>query len=170
MTTFPSLYPNSISLTQGLPQISEYTAFGVGPIRFKHTDNVNYQDFQLVYTAIDQASIQLIRDHYNNNNGTAGTFDVPTAILGGLNATNSSSKYRYVETPTEQHIGLKRYNVTISIVAVEGVQIFFILDGGPATVPAEAAFNEFVFSGTAPFILNGSNSSTATLILNATQS
>ena len=169
MATFPSLYPNSISLSHGLPQLSEYTAFGVGPIRFKHNDNVNLQDFQLVYTALDQASIQLIRDHYKNNNGPAGTFDVPTAILGGLNVTNSSSKYRYVETPTEQHIGLKRYNVTISIVAVEGLEIAFILDGGPATLPAETAFDQFVFSGTAPFILNGSNSSTATLILNATQ-
>lgn len=169
MTAFPSLYPNSISLTQGLPQTSEYTAFGVGPIRFRHNDNVNQQDFQLVYTAIDQASIELIRNHYKNNNGTVGTFSVPIAILGGLKITNSNSKYRYVETPTEQHIGLKRYNVTISIVAVEGMEIAFILDGGPATLPAETAFDEFVFSGTAPFILNGSHSSTATLILNATQ-
>ena len=170
MTIFPFLYPNSISLSHGLPQVSEYAAFGVGPIRFKHTDNVNQQDFQLTYEALDQASIELLRDHYHQNSGTAGTFEVPTAILGGLNVTNSTSKYRYVETPTEQHIGFKRYNVAISIVAVEGREIAFILNSGSVTLPAETAFDEFVFSGTAPFVLNGSNSSTATLILNATQS
>ena len=92
MTAFPSLYPNSISLTHGLPQVSEYAAFGVGPIRFRHNDNVNQQDFQLVYRALDQASIELLRDHYYHNSGTAGTFEVPIAILGGLNVTNTSSR------------------------------------------------------------------------------
>jgi hypothetical protein len=45
--------------------------------------------------------------------------------------------------------------------------LLFILDGGPATLPTEAAFAFSVFSGTEPFILNGSDSTQATLVLNA---
>jgi hypothetical protein len=167
MTTFPSLIPNAISLNHGSPQLSEYQAFGIGPIRFRHNDYVNGQEFQLVYQALDQTSIELLRDHYIVNSGTAGRFEVPTSILVGLNTVDASSKYRYTETPTEEHIGLQRYNVTISLKAIEGLLLQFILNGGPATLPAEEAFDEYVFTGTAPFILNGSTESLATLILNA---
>ena len=167
MTTFPSLVPNAISLNHGSPQVSEYQAFGVGPIRFRHNNYVNGQEFQLVYQALDQDSIELIRSHYQDNGGTSGRFEVPTSILVGLNATDASSKYRYAETPTEEHIGLQRYNITISLKAIEGLLLQFTLNSGSATLPAEEAFDEFVFTGTAPFILNGSTASQATLILNA---
>tara|TARA_B100000035_G_scaffold221461_1_gene190200 strand:- start:636 stop:1142 length:507 start_codon:yes stop_codon:yes gene_type:complete len=167
MTTFPSLVPNAISLNHGLPQISEYEAFGIGPVRFRHNNYVNGQEFQLVYQALDQDSIELIRTHYRDNNGTSGQFDIPASVLALLNTTDSSSRYRYAETPTEEHIGLQRYNVTISVKAVEGLLLQFTLNGGPATLPAEEAFDEFVFTGTMPFILNGFTASQATLILNA---
>lgn len=167
MTTFPSLVPNAISLSHGLPQVSEYTAFGVGPVRFRHTDFVNGQEYQLTYTALDQDSIQLLRDHYQDTGGTSRHFDVPVSVLPGLNSTDSSSRYRYTETPAEEHIGFQRYNITISIKAVVGVEMRFILSGVPATLPAEEAVDIYVFSGTAPFILNGSSSALATLILKA---
>ena len=168
MTTFPSLVPNAVSLDHGSPMISEYQVFGVGPVRFRHNDYVNGQEFQLTYRGLDQDSIGLIRAHYEDNGGTAGGFEVPTSILVGLNVTDSSSKYRYTETPTEEHIGLQRYNVTVSLKAIEGLLLQFILNGGPATLPSQEPFDKFVFSGTAPFILDGSVASQATLILNAT--
>lgn len=167
MTTFPSLIPNAISLDHGSPMVSEYQAFGVGPVRFRHNNYVNGQEFQLTYQGLDQDSIELIRTHYEDNSGTAGRFDVPTSILIGLNVTDSTSRYRYVETPTEEHIGLQRYNVTVSLKAIEGLLLEFILDGGSSTLPSEEPFDKFVFSGTAPFILNGSVAGQATLILNA---
>lgn len=165
MTTFPSLIPNEISLDHGLPQISEYQAFGIGPIRFRHNNYVNGQEFQLVYRALDQDSIELIRTHYQDNGGTSGQFTVPTSVLALVNTTDSSSKYRYTETPTEEHIGLQRYNITISLKAIEGLLLEFALDGGSTTVPAEETVDEFVFVGTGPFILNGSPANQATLIV-----
>lgn len=165
MTTFPSLVPNAISLNHGVPQVSEYQAFGIGPIRFRHNNYVNGQEFQLVYQALDQDSIELIRSHYQDNGGTSGQFDVPISVLALVNTTDSSSKYRYTQTPTEEHIGLQRYNITISIRAIEGILLEFALDAGGTTVPAEEDVDEFVFSGTGPFILNGSPASQATLIV-----
>ena len=167
MTAFPSLVPNSISLNHGLAQVSEYQSFGVGPVRFRHNNYVNGQEFNLEYRGLDQSSIEALRSHYQANGGTAGEFTVPATVLNGLNTIGSSSEYRYTETPTEEHIGLQLYNVTISIKAVEGLLLEFVLNGGPAIVPAEEAFNVFVFTGTAPFLLNGSTASQATLVLNA---
>lgn len=167
MSTFPSLVPNSISLKHGLPQVSEYAAFGVGPIRFKHNNYINSQEFRLTYRALDQTSIELIRNHYQDNGGTSGQFEIPTSVLPSLNVTSAASKYRYTETPTEEHIGIQRYNITISIKAVEGLLLLFRLNGGPVDLPDEEAVSSFVFIGTAPFILNGSSANQATLILNA---
>lgn len=165
MSAFPSLVPNAISLSHGSPQVSEYQAFGVGPVRFRHNNYVNGQEFQLVYQALDQESIESIRTHYQDNGGTSGQFTVPISVLALVDTTDASSKYRYTETPTEEHIGLQRYNITISLKAIEGILLEFALDAGGTTVPPEESVDEFVFVGTGPFILNGSPASQATLIV-----
>ena len=168
MSAFPTIYPDSISFDHGVPQVSEYTAFGIGPIRFRNTDLVNRQTFTLEYLYLQQISVDSIRDHYIESQGTAGTFTVSPSILGSVGVTDASSLYRYVETPTEEHFGLY-FNVTVTLQAVEGVSLRLVLDGGPATLPAEEPFTQYVFDGTSPFILNGTDSATATLILNASQ-
>lgn len=166
MTAFPTIYPNSISLNHGQPQISEYRAFGVGPIRFRNNNFVNGQIFTFEFQNIQQASVDLIRDHYIRNQGTAGEFTVPTALFGALSIADANSSFRYVETPAEEHFGVY-FNVTVTLQALRGVDLLFLLDGGPATLPAEQAFSKYVFDGNSPFILNGSTSALATLILNA---
>ena len=118
-----------------------------------------------MYQALDQDSSELIRSHYQDNGGTSGQFTVPTSVLALINTTTVSSKYRYTETPTEEHIGLQRYNITISLRAIEGVLLEFALDGGSTTVPSEETVDEFVFVGTAPFHLNGSPAGQARLIV-----
>ena len=166
MSNFPTIYPNSVSFSHGEPQVSEYTAFGVGPIRFRHSNFVNAQRFTLEYQNIQQSDVNLIRAHYDANHGTAGEFAVPLAVLGSVNVVDSSSKFRYSETPAEEHFGVY-YNMTVQLIAVSGLEFLFHLDGGPAALPAEEAVSEYPFDGTAPFILIGSTSASATLILKA---
>ena len=166
MSAFPTVYPDSISFSQGEPQLSEFTSFGVGPIRFRNNNYINGQRFTLEFQYLQQASVDLIRAHYKQSQGTAGQFLVPIEILGSVNIIDPGSLFRYVETPSEVHFGLY-FNVTVTIEAVTGIELFFHLDGGPATLPAEEAFTKFMFDGTAPFILNGSTSALATLTLNA---
>lgn len=164
MSVFPTLYPNSISFNQGDAQVSEYTSFGLGPIRFRHSNYVNSQEFTLEFQNIQQADVDQIREHYIETQGTAAEFKVPLAVLGGVNVVDSTSNFRYLETPVEEHFGVY-FNVTVRLAAVRGLELLFRLDAGTATLPAEESVSEYVFNGTAPFILNGSNSTLATLIL-----
>jgi hypothetical protein len=166
MSDFPVIYPSSITFSHGQPQTSEYTAFGVGPVRFRHSNFINAQRFTLTYQAIQQSSVDLIRNHYDANQGTAGEFAVPLAVLGNVNAVDSSTNFRYFSTPAEEHFGLY-FNVTVELIALRGIELLFHLNGGPAALPAEETVDKFVFDGTAPFILNGSTSALATLILKA---
>lgn len=166
MSTFPTIYPNSISFNHGKAQVSEYTSFGVGPIRFRHNFYLNSQGFTLEFQNIQQSDVDLIRSHYVDSQGTAGEFAVPLAILANVNVFDSTSNFRYLSTPTEEHFGVY-FNVTVELAVVRGLELLFQLDGGPATLPAEESFTKYVFDGTAPFILNGSTSALATLILNA---
>ena len=166
MADFPTVYPDSITFNHGQPQISEYTAFGIGPILFRNTNFVNGQTLTLTYSNIQQSSVDLIRDHYYAVQGIAGEFAVPVAILGGIGITDSSSVYRYAETPQEEHFGVY-FNVSVTLQAVEGIEMKFTMNAGPAALPSEESVSRFVFDGTAPFILNGSTSALATLTLNA---
>tara|TARA_Y100000004_G_scaffold181167_1_gene226549 strand:+ start:33 stop:548 length:516 start_codon:yes stop_codon:yes gene_type:complete len=166
-TPFPSLTPNAISLDHGRPQVSEYQAFGIGPIRFRHDNFISQQNVAFTYTGLDQTSLESLRDHYQENYGTTARFTVPISLFGGLNIFTNASEFRYADTFQEEHIGAKLYNVTVTLLAVKGLDASFTLDGGPAALPSEFPFNFAVFDGTAPFILNGSSSSLATVICNA---
>lgn len=54
-----------------------------------------------------------------------------------------------------------------SVTGGPGAVVLWILNGGPAVLPAEQGFSKGVFSGTAPFILNGSTAALSTLVLNS---
>ena len=165
MSVFPTIYPNSISYTFGEPQVSEYNVSGVGPVRFRHGKNIDSQIFTFNFQGLQQNDVDLIRDHYANSSGTGGTFQVPSAIFGGVSVFATTAQFRYVETPEEEHFGVY-YNITVVLRAMTGLDPTFILDAGDATLPAEAPFTSFVFNGTSPFILKGTDSATATLLLN----
>ena len=166
MSDFPALEPTSISFDYGVSATSEYNAFGVGPVRFRHSEFINSARFLLEYEAIQQSDINLIRAHYRQNQGIAGEFSVPPAILGNVNIIDATSKFRYLETPVEEHFGVY-FNLSITLVASQGLEPAFTLNGGPAVLPAEATFSKYVFDGTEPFILNGTTAALATLILKA---
>jgi len=167
MTTFPSLVPNQISFDAGRSNISEVSTYA-GPVRFRHSQRVNGHTLQLTFRGLSQAAADSIRNHYSDNQGTHGYFEVPAGIWGGLTVVNSDSLYRYTSPPEEQHTGL-HYNVSISLRVIDGVTLLYILDCGGATLPANSTFLSFAFSGTAPFILDSNGASPApTLLLDGT--
>lgn len=164
MSAYPTIFASSISFDHGLSEISEYQALGIGTVRFKHTEFINRQRFTFRYENIPQSVVSQIRNHYDVSGGIVGEFTVPIAVLAGAGITNSSSVFRYAEIPQEEQFGVF-FNINVTLETVSGIEMRFSLDSGTASLPAETAFNELVFQGTAPFTLNGSTSALATLIL-----
>jgi hypothetical protein len=166
MTTFPTIRPNSIAFDMGRSNISEVATFA-GPVRFRHSPRINGHTLRMTYTGLSQAQVDSIRDHYYQNQGTHGYFEVPGSLWGGLSVVDEDAIYRYTEPPEEQHTGLY-YNVSVSLRIIDGTTVVFILEGNGATQPALAPFQSSIFTGTAPFILecNGATAS-ATLVLDS---
>lgn len=153
MTTYPSLPPQSASFDFGVLNISEVDTLG-GPIRFRHSNQVNGNTLKLQYQGLTQIQVDQIRTHYFDNQTIHGYFDLPYSVWGGIEVVSGSSKYRYTEPPKEEHTGLY-YNLLVSLIVIKGLDLLYILDGGHATVPTETLFISLALTGYQPFILNG---------------
>ena len=167
MSDFPSLAPNEISYDLGRLNIGEVQTFG-GPIRFRHSLQVNGNSFRLAYRGLSQTQVETLRRHYIENGGTHGYFSVPAVAWGQYSAVAADAAYRYAEPPVESHEGLY-YNVEITLRITTGTNLLYILAGGNAEYRAETSFVSLAFTGTAPFTLNAGaadpNSPAATMVL-----
>jgi len=168
MSTFPSIIPNSINYSFGLLNISETATIGSGPIRFRHSTQINNYILQLQYVNLIQSQVDQIRSHYMQNQGSNGMFDVPLAIWGSANVVPSDSIYRYTSAPEEQHLGVYS-NIQVNLQVLIGANLLYLLDGGSASRRIYTDFTSLVFNGVAPFILNAGaanpTSPAATLLL-----
>lgn len=165
MTIFPSLEPDRIDYSLGAMNISEEATINGGPIRFRHSLNVSGHSLQLLFASRRESDVELIRQHYSDNDGTHRYFDLPAIVWGGAVVVSSDSVYRYASPPEEQHLGAL-INVTVVLRVIAGVLTLYVLQGGGASQPAVTAFTSFVFNGNQPFILNGQGASPVpTLVL-----
>jgi hypothetical protein len=153
MSTYPALVPNSISFDLGRLNTSAATTQDRVPVRFRHSQRVSGHILNIQYTGLSQADVDSLRTHYYNQSGTAGYFDIPSSIWGGLTAVDANALYRYAAPPQEEHTGLY-YNASVQLRVALGAILVYILNGGGAAQPAVAPFTSFAFSGYAPFILN----------------
>jgi len=152
MTVFPSVAPNSLAFNNGRLNITEVPTFA-GPVRFRHSQRVSGNTISLEYRGLSQAQVETFRSHFFDNQGTHGYFSVPSTIWGGLTVIDRDATCRYESPPTEVHTGL-HYNLSITLRAIFGVNLLYILDGGDASLPATTSFESFAFTGFAPFTLN----------------
>lgn len=169
MSTFPPLAPDSIGYNLGGLNVTEESTLTGGPVRFRHSLQVNGHRLVLEYKNLTQTQMALIRDHYTDNSGTHGQFTVPALIWGDADVVPFSSLYRYASTPNEEQLGVF-FNVTVELQLIVGQDVIYILQGEPAALGAEEEFSSFAFSGTAPFILDADTADPAveaSLILKA---
>jgi hypothetical protein len=170
MSDFPSIAPNQINYDLGRLNIGEVQTFA-GPIRFRHSFQVNGNGFRLSYRGLDQAQVETFRAHYTENGGIHGYFIVPSIAWGRYAAVAADSLYRYSEPPVESHEGLY-YNLEVNLRIVTGTNLLYLLAGGTAsnrTILDYETYTSLIFNGVAPFILNAGaanpSSPAATLIL-----
>lgn len=148
---FPAIVPRSVSYDFGMMNLTEEPTVS-GPIRFRHsTDTVNYS-LTLNYDALTSTEVTQFRNHYLQAKGTHLRFKAPTQIWGLPQIANEDSVYRYAGPPEEQQFGVYT-KMTISLIALIGLNLAYILDGNAAVQPELTSFTSPAFTGHAPFVV-----------------
>lgn len=123
MATFPSLTPNTRSLTLGdFPGARFEGVSGVGVSFLFSTSDLVQQGLSLQYLSITEEQQTLITDHFVGQEGGLIPFDLPSAVWSGYSTVPVSSsdyQWRYAEALKVEPGGTTgRFNVTVELVAI----------------------------------------------------
>ena len=119
MATFPVLEPATRSYDFGLFPLTEEPSVSAGNVRFRHS--VTQQNYQLTlgYVNLTDAEASLIREHYQSQGGGYNSFQLPSIIWAGHtfsgNIVPYTTRWRYIETPEEEHRSAGYVNVTVAL-------------------------------------------------------
>ena len=173
MADYPSLSPTRISYNLGGLNVTDESTATAGPVRFRHSLRVNNNIMTLTYTNLTETEIGLIRTHYNQSGGLHYYFLVPDSVIWGSSSGTVvpiTSKYRYNAIPEEEQKGVY-HDCTVQLSILTANDLLYIMQGenaffGSNIGTPEEAFTSFVLNGTAPFILDGDDSTPTLLELN----
>jgi hypothetical protein len=135
MATFPVLEPATRSYDFGLFPLTEEPSVSAGIVRFRHS--VTQQNYQLTlgYVNLTDAEASLIREHYQSQGGGYHSFQLPSIIWAGhtfsSNIVPYTTRWRYIETPEEEHRSAGYVNVTVTL-GSDGT-----IDGGLGQQPVD---------------------------------
>ena len=135
MATFPVLEPATRSYDFGLFPLTEEPSVSAGIVRFRHS--VTQQNYQLTlgYVDLTDAEASLIREHYQSQGGGYHSFPLPPIIWAGHTFSNNivpyTTRWRYIETPEEEHRSAGYVNVTVTL-GSDGT-----IDGGLGQQPVD---------------------------------
>ena len=136
MATFPVLEPATRSYDFGLFPLTEEPSVSAGIVRFRHS--VTQQNYQLTlgYVNLTDAEASLIREHYQSQGGGGyNSFQLPSIIWAGHTFSNNivpyTTRWRYIETPEEEHRSAGYVNVTVTL-GSDGT-----IDGGLGQQPVD---------------------------------
>ena len=119
MATFPVLEPATRSYDFGLFPLTEEPSVSAGIVRFRHS--VTQQNYQLTlgYVDLTDAEASLIRKHYQSQGGGYISFQLPATVWAGHtfsgNIVPYTTRWRYIETPEEEHRSAGYVNVTVTL-------------------------------------------------------
>jgi hypothetical protein len=121
MATFPELEPATRSYDFGLFPLTEQPSLSAGIVRFRHSDTPQNYQLTLGYTALTDAQASLIRQHYQGQGGGYRSFQLPPIIWAGHTFTGNvapiNTRWRYAETPEEEHFSVGYINVTVALIS-----------------------------------------------------
>jgi len=120
MATFPALTPNTRSLGLGnYPQV-EYVGTSGASVRFLQGLKRINQTLELTFNSITESQLYEIFDHYELQQGTIISFELPSTIWAGYDAVPVpvvDYEWRYAKTFSITPSAVNRFNVTIELVS-----------------------------------------------------
>ena len=152
MSTFPPLVPATRTFTPGdVPSAMQGTLSGVIS-GFRRGNRRIKQTLALSFSLLEEADVTVIRNHYDNREGSFNIFFLSTEVWNGYTTPPipllSDYAWRYVAAPVILDASCGRWNVELQLesVAIDLSDLIFdagfaaaapartyILDGGAAT-------------------------------------
>ena len=144
MATFPELEPATRGYDFGQFPLTEEPSISAGTVRFSHGDEPQNYRLTLGYVNLTDAEADLIRQHYQGQGGGYLSFQLPAIIWRGHSFSGNVAAYltrwRYVETPAEDHARGGYVNVTVELgsdgTAADELAlppVYFLMTAGAAT-------------------------------------
>tara|TARA_R100000654_G_scaffold57402_3_gene83942 strand:+ start:1435 stop:1806 length:372 start_codon:yes stop_codon:yes gene_type:complete len=121
MTNFPSLEPLTRQLNYGNYPQNTYEGLSGGNVRFKLANKRVEQILTITYEHLNETQAQSLLTHFNGQNGTIESFDLPSIIWSGYSTppvSSSSYKWRYNKSFDIDISAPLRYSTSIELVSV----------------------------------------------------
>jgi len=121
MATFPTLTPSARSLNYGDYPQATYEGVSGGNVRFKFGSDRVVQRLTLGYEYLTEAETQLLLDHYEDQQGSLISFDLPAAVWAGYSSVPvnpADYEWRYVGPFQVGLAAPLRYNTSIELESV----------------------------------------------------
>jgi hypothetical protein len=121
MATFPSLEPATRALTLGdVPQLTHVATSSID-VRFVQGSDRVLQNLSLGYENLSETEAQQIIDHFNGQEGSLISFDLPNIIWSGYSAppvSASDYKFIYAAGLDISNVSPLRYNVAVELTTI----------------------------------------------------
>lgn len=121
MTTFPTLTPSSRTFTPGEYPHTPFSTISGFQNRVRHSNVMLASQVRLTFAALTEANMLSILSHYQGQLGTYESFDLPSAVWGGVTAADyelSNYLWRYAGPPTVEDVYCGRYNIELALETV----------------------------------------------------
>jgi hypothetical protein len=121
MATFPTLTPSGRTFTPGDYPHTPFATISGWQNRVRHSNVMLASQVRLSFAAVTEANMLSILSHYQGQLGTYESFDLPSAVWGGVTPADyqlTGYLWRYVEPPTVEDVYCNRYNVELALETV----------------------------------------------------
>ena len=121
MANFPSLEPIDRALSTGDYAQLIHRGLSGGNVRFLQSTDRIAQKLRIAYEYLTQAEMQLLLDHYQEQQGSLIPFDLPSIIWAGYSSipvSSSDYQWRYTGPFTVGMSGPISYSTSIELESV----------------------------------------------------
>lgn len=154
MATFPSLTPTTRLYTQGdFPSAIQSSSSGA-TTGFRRGNRRINQTLQLTFDNLTETQVNLIRTHYDGQNGSFEIFYLSSSTWNGYTtppvALVSDFAWLYAAAPTISDGITSKWNVEIELVSVPINSGDLVFDAGDSSTTARAYLIDALTSSTSP--------------------
>ena len=165
MATFPSIIPTTRLYTQGdFPSAIQSSSSGA-TTGFRRGNRRINQTLQLTFDNLTETQVNLIRTHYDGQNGSFEIFFLSSECWAGYTtppvALVSDFAWLYANPPTISNGITSKWNVEIELVSVPIDTGDLIFDAGDSTTTARTYLVDALTSSSSPartYIIDSRNS------------